>query len=129
MKVKDFEITRDSSTGFDVNRISILPIQLQDVNLLVGKNASGKTTVRLYLELFSNLFTRSVIYVGNYKISFTDTDGSIYRYEFFGRAAQGGAIETQESLYRNSDQLIKRDNKEATIYSESLKGLETVNPP
>ncbi len=128
MKVKEFKICIDSTIGLErFNYFSIDAIKLQDINLLVGKNASGKSTTLNNLQFMSEILKNRGpgYYVGTYDFKFLDEKNNTFHYIYFASIRN----EIRETLTRNGEELINRVNDKARIFSETKNDYEDVNPP
>ena len=109
------------ASGWELTEISAL----RQTNLLVGKNASGKTrTVRALQNVTGFMCMRSVLFgVKSFrtKLAFTNPDNPIWSLSYSFEVINGEV--KSELLTNNGKTLIKRDATKTLFYGE------TINPP
>ena len=115
-----------SSFGYKASGWELMEMSaLKQTNLLVGKNASGKTrTVRALQNVTGFLCMKSVVFgVKSFKtkLAFTNPDDSIWSLTYSFEVLNGEV--KSEQLTNNGKTLIKRDATKTIFYGE------TINPP
>lgn len=109
------------ASGWELTEMSAL----KQTNLLVGKNASGKTrTVRALQNVTGFLCMKSVVFgVKSFKtkLAFTNPDDSNWSLTYLFEVQNGEVM--SEQLTNNEKTLIKRDATKTLFYGE------TINPP
>jgi len=111
-----------------VNPLKTESIELEDINLLVGKNASGKSTLAQQLYGFALMLKGNFLRLGRFHIELESTDKSVYKYTCDVTVTKSG-ITIFETLFQNENILIERKNTEAKIFSVSFGVPITINPP
>jgi len=105
-------------------------LQLGNVNLIVGKNATGKTRTLATINILCNIILqkRALGWGVIWKFKLTNDKGDIVSYEF-STDEKSQSILT-ESLYINERLMLKRENgDEANIKSVITLKKSTFNPP
>lgn len=97
-------------------------LELNDINLIVGKNASGKTrTLNSIVNLLNFIIQhleKDFEILGKYKVEFDD-DGIIYYYELNSCMENNSLKILKESLYsKDREYLIRKDDGTGQIFSE-----------
>jgi len=132
MKVLKFSYEFREIDGFDFNPVKTELIEFCDTNLLVGKNASGKSTIVSELYNLADILkgTSPGLQLGKYYIELEYNPKVVYKY-FYNVTIKPnhGGIEISEKLEQNDSILINRHNSEAEIYSNNEKTLIKINPP
>lgn len=94
---------------------------LQSINLLVGKNASGKSRLLSVIAGLANLISgqqREMFSSGTYDVKLTGNDGDIYRYTL----SLSEKRVVSELLERNEKTIFSRDEEGVgTIFAEKEK--------
>ena len=137
MKVVKF--SRDDSfsvdIGLNINPLLIDSIELNELNnLIVGKNASGKTTVQNALTTIARIITTGKgFFIGKHEIILkNEIDKVDYKYVYELVKGDNDSLSIQEFLFRGDEIIISRKGTEARILN--LKDnrdnpMERVNPP
>jgi len=126
MRVIRYKYERKAIDGFKFNATTFDWIELQNSNLMVGKNASGKSTVSNILVAFTRLFLPSQAHqIGQRTIELVNSKGKQFTYHYEGEIK--GVV--KESLYRDAQLLFDRDFSDAKIYSEAKRDFEQITPP
>ena len=126
MKINRFKYEREALEAQKWNSINIDWIELQDINLIVGKNASGKSTIVNTLSTsIKIILPTNVRYIGKRNLELENVNGDIFRY-YFESSIEGI---THEELYKNGTLLLQRAGPTAKIFSEVKQEFEEINPP
>lgn len=121
-------------TGLDtvsLNSFEIEALDLGQLNLLVGKNACGKTTVIDYVGYLAVMLNgSSANYIGKWQVSWQDEETkTIYEYRFDKKFPLTG-IFIEEYFTENGKMLFERKNDKGKIFSYGWKNdYEDINPP
>jgi hypothetical protein len=124
MFLKEFEFTDKS--GKKINW-KIRKLKLGNKNLIVGRNAVGKTRTLFFIMNFVKLLNGlNLLIKGSFewKITF-DIGGSLLKYHI--KMEDNNVI--GELLEKDNKKLLKRDNKETYIYSKIKDKNEFFTPP
>lgn len=92
----------------------------EGVNLIVGKNATGKTrTLNIIRGLAANLSEAGVLQwkEGNYQVDFTDDEG-IYSYSL---EYHQGAVVLEQLIINGIPKLVRNDDGSGTLFAEKEK--------
>jgi hypothetical protein len=104
------------------------PISLGQENLLVGQNATGKSTISQSLFHLARMLKGSPgKRLGRYEIELTNSSGSKYIYEC--SILYDSQLQIFERLSKDGVLLIQRDESSAQMYSEAEQKLILINPP
>ena len=133
MKLLKFSYEFCEIDGVDFNPFKTEQIEFCDTNLLVGKNASGKSTIVSQIYNLTEMLkgTNHGIRLGKYYIELEYEPQLVYKY-FYNVGINPnvqGSIEIFEKLEQNNLIKIDRHNSEAEIYSENEKKVIKINPP
>ncbi len=108
-------------------------LYLDKFNLIVAKNATGKSMTLLKMSIINNLIKGVNIANdtnGFYQWEFEFIDNSsIVSYKFSFETNLKGNIKLEETLKVNSFTIIDRVNEQARIYSELTKKYINITPP
>jgi AAA15 family ATPase/GTPase len=128
MRIKSFSYSSDNWV--------LQKIDLQEVNLLVGTNGTGKSKTLFYLNLLRSFIKSGDFFVkdehGIWEISWlTDSNQTLtYRLGVMLDAEELDVIVIQESLFLESKILLQRqDDYSCKIFSEISQQLDTFDPP
>ena len=125
MILKKFEFTEKSEENITWK---IKNLNLGNKNLIVGKNAVGKTrTLVFILDFVKLLFASPLLRKGTFewKVVFDDNGNNI---EYYIKLKNDKIIE--EILKRNNENFLKRnENGDCSIYSEMIKKHVSFIPP
>lgn len=126
MKVIRYKHCRENWEWLAVNKIDINWIDLQDTNLVVGKNASGKSITSRILDNFKNIFLPgNIAYYGEYFIDLIDYNNIKYIYYI---KWENGLVK-QETLHVHGELKINRTEQGTKIYSNTKNEFIEVSPP
>ncbi|MCP4106938.1 MAG: hypothetical protein GY749_15600 [Desulfobacteraceae bacterium] len=99
-------------------------IDLQDFNLMVGKNATGKSRAMIVLTAFAGMITQtSPVYLGNWEFTFSTDNGTIY-YNI-----KRFAKEIRERILADDKLVLERNNEITKLYSETKQAFDEIHPP
>jgi predicted ATPase len=107
-----------------INPIKIDRIEFNKLNLIVGKNASGKSTIARILFNYTSIFTQTMVFIGDFSLTLKDGN-DIYNY----RCEVDATIDIKETLIKNNIPLITREGNSATIFSVKENKEISINPP
>jgi energy-coupling factor transporter ATP-binding protein EcfA2 len=109
---------------------SLLPVQFEDINLLVGKNASGKTRILNIIAALAEYLSatrRELHETGSFKVTFeSDRGQAVYELSIVNKAVR------REKYSLNGDVLLDRgENGRGTIKAIQIKEekLQFETPP
>ncbi|MBX2979594.1 MAG: ATP-binding protein [Flavobacteriales bacterium] len=103
---------------------SISNVQLDSVNFVVAKNATGKSRLLRAIEALCEMITgNTTVFFGHWSVSFTFNKQS---YDYSIGTKDG---EVYESLLIDKIDVMRRTGKNASLYSHAAKGMVTVAPP
>jgi hypothetical protein len=129
MKVTKYSFEINNLEKFTINPIKIEPVEIGDLNLLVGRNASGKTTLTDRLSNFADLFTKSpALFLGKWNMEWKLSENTTYSYCYQLNFIKEKII-VEEYLKENDNILIERTLNKCRIYSNEWKDFEEINPP
>lgn len=108
-------------------------LSLDKFNLIVARNATGKSMTLLEMSVISNFiknvnFANDAIVYSQWILEFVE-DNTIIDYKFSYDANPDKSIELTENLKVNNFNIIDRVNENAHIYSELKKEYLKVTPP
>ncbi|MEI6489831.1 MAG: ATP-binding protein [Bacteroidota bacterium] len=129
MKLLRFFYEVPELDNFRLNSLKMDPIELSNINLLVGKNASGKSSIVQHIVSLADMLKGTNLRIGSYSLELKDDDGSILKYSCNISLGIKSEIEISESLFINADQLVDRKNNIAKIYSAIKSEKIEINPP
>lgn len=113
--------------GLKINSLKMDPIELRGINLLVGKNASGKSTVAQTLFGLASMIKGNTLRIGKFHIELESDDASIFKYTC--SVTYDKEIQIIEALSKDGMALIDRTNTDAKIFSQLQNKLIEINPP
>jgi len=117
--------------SFSCNAYSLVvrDINLQPVNLFVGRNGNGKSHALRCIEWLADVISEKNWHpvINQWKATFKDAKGNELTYSF-GWAERFISI-GYEDLFLNGTQLIKRNQDGCSVYSQVTGNKETINPP
>lgn len=102
-----------------VNEWSLSDFKPQQINLVVGKNASGKTRTLNVIASLAHLLCadyRGLFEDSLFDFSFKNSEGSIYRYLL----EQSSSEVLREELYLDDEIVLKRKQENAELYFAEL---------
>lgn len=112
----------------------LTPLQLETVNLLVGKNSTGKTRTLQTIDLLVKLLSqkRDLNWGGEWDILFENHKGEEIRYQFSTSYKKHGV--TFEKISVNGDEVLSRIKKDGTELTKirnviNRNQFESINPP
>lgn len=126
---------RIKSFSFESDSLVLQKIELQNLNLIVGRNGNGKSTTLFYLDYLIydilnesdsiNLSNRS-----NWNLELSINSDNYYRFELNSIMLEDyNDVIKKEQLLLNEAILIDRYENDCKIYSEVTKHFEILNPP
>ncbi len=108
-------------------------LNLQTVNLLVGRNANGKSRILSNIDLLVNIISqkRDIAWGGAWKIQFKMEPGDIFDYSL---ATKSSGIISRELLHLNGQRLLDRRLKPSgetvcEVFSRQTDDFEEFFPP
>lgn len=115
-------------TGYSQrNSVKMDNIELSDLNLLVGKNASGKSTVIRAISSFIRMITGRTLAIGKFYFELETIDLIIFKYTC--QVSFDSEVKISEQLLKDDFVLIERSDTDAKIYSNAEQKLIAINPP
>lgn len=100
-------------------------LQLQDVNLIVGNNAAGKSrTIRVIHNLTRIIGSKTALLNGEWKLLLKDKTHHL-EYEL---CIQEGSVLKEKIIFQNQIMLDRNKNK-AHIFSQTEKDMISIHPP
>lgn len=118
-KLKYFEHTGDPREW------TLDTLSLRQVNLIVGKNATGKSrAIDLIGKLAAALLQKQKLAVAGYEVTF-DSDGTELRYEL--QITEN--VVQKEILTVGNEEVLSRDGSGATIFVTEQKERMRIRPP
>ena len=127
MKLESIEYSEEFEYKGTTKTWKLEKFDLLDINLLLGKNASGKTRI---LNIINNLALRlsrdtPLVSSANYKVIFNNSNGKIdYCLEIYG-----GKVHKEELKISGKTKLLRGKDGIGTIYAEKLdKDMEFQTP-
>ena len=100
-------------------------IELDKLNLIVGKNAVGKSRVLSLVSAFAGIITqKEPLYKGKWHFEFSDKESNHYDYLIDNRSHN-----LKESLKINNKSIVSRTNTTAKLFSYSTNKNVAINPP
>jgi|WetSurMetagenome_2_1015567.scaffolds.fasta_scaffold68996_1 hypothetical protein len=125
MKIKSFSFKHNPPVNSGINDTILSEINMDLLNLIVGKNAVGKSRVLRVISAFAELINqKSPVFKGNWNFNFISDEGKDIKYNVFCND-----IEISEELIVNNQHKLTRSNEEANLYSETARKMITINPP
>jgi AAA15 family ATPase/GTPase len=129
MRIKSFSYNNEDWT--------LQEIDLQKVNLLVGKNGTGKSKTISHLDSLVNFIAKWELYITNldtrWEISWVNDNDTTFSYTLqihFDENSDNNVFIFEELLMQNDDILIQRnEDGSCQIYSETNKLFDIYNPP
>ena len=110
-------------------------LNLGKINLLVGKNATGKSRVLDEITLLSdylkdfNLFSNDIEEDVKWELEFIDEKSNIIKYKFSAKSNSDSLGMLEENLKVNDLVIVDRRNNKAKIYSQKSGKYQNINPP
>lgn len=100
-------------------------IELQNFNLIVGKNATGKSRALIVVSAFANMITQTnPVYIGNWEFTFVnDNEDEIY----YNIIKFSKSIE--EKIVVNNKLLLERHDDTAKLFSQIKNDFDIISPP
>ncbi|NCX95819.1 MAG: ATP-binding protein [Chitinophagia bacterium] len=124
--------------SYSSNRRELKDIELEKLNLIVGKNATGKSTILAIIDALAEFITqkRKIEVATSWDLEFTNNANQNVRYKFNttlnGDTKDFGvsSLVPYEQIFVNNEEVVKRTNAgEAQIKNNNTKGFEVINPP
>ena len=101
-------------------------IDLQELNLIVGKNASGKSRVLILPTAFSEMIMQSKqVLFGDWEFTFITDDNR----KIFYKVVNNKNTEIEEKLVVQGKAVLKRKDGITNLYSKTKKKFEKITPP
>lgn len=116
---------RENSDNPKANFWEIKDLILGNLNLIVGKNATGKSRTVNLIASFASLITEKMISNGEWNIEFKMDNGSSFHYELL---LEGGFVK-KEIIFLDGRKLLNRTLDKTEIFSNTEKKFITINPP
>ena len=131
MKVLKFSYEFNGHDELQMNSLIVGSISLKELNLLVGRNASGKSTAAFALWSFAEMIQgTSVSYTGKFSAELELEPGIVYKYIFSQMSVYAGEGEgITEQLSKNGISLLERSGTSGKIYSDTTRDFVEINPP
>jgi hypothetical protein len=125
MKIKSFSFKHSPPINSGLNDTVLNEINMNLLNLVVGKNAVGKSRVLRVISAFAeSINQKSPVFMGDWIFNFISDDGKDIKYHIFCNDA-----EISEELTVDGQQKLTRVNEEASLFSDITKKMITINPP
>lgn len=108
---------------------AISNLDLQIINLIVGKNGTGKTRTLYHIDLLVNMIAqkRDIAWGGQWIAEFETHSNEVLKYELSTKASGEVSL---ERLYRDGKILLERHlTGECEIFSETTRKIESFTPP
>jgi hypothetical protein len=112
-----------SSNGTNPWELKELPLGV--LNLIVGKNATGKTRIIHLINNLARLIKTQQVLNGAWITSFTDHSGNIFEYSL---SYEDGKI-SKEQIRINNEKKLERTESSAEIFSETTLKWQPISPP
>lgn len=109
----------------------LLNLELDSVNLIVAKNATGKSRTLLAIDYLTNILVqkRNLEHSCSWNIQFSSSDSITINYNFEVTIESGIAVVSNEQLWVSGEAFITRD-RESCQLKNMLTGLyDDVHPP
>ncbi len=130
MKLIKYKFSLQDSDKYSVNQVNFDWVDLQDTNLFVGKNASGKTTLTQVLTTVKNtLLPSSSLATGDLCIELKSEDGRIFKYEVECGIKNDSTEVVKENLSINGRPFLERDESTTAIRTATEDSFIFINPP
>lgn len=101
-------------------------LELDSINLIVGKNATGKSRSILTIDIFAKMITQKrKIVSGSWTFLFENGDEKI----LYQVDCSNTNIVTSEKLFINKTLVLERNEHSAKVFSNTKKTFEEINPP
>ena len=105
-------------------RWQIKDVAVDDLNLIVGKNATGKSRLLIILNAFKKMILSGPIYWGTFNFQFLNDKGERIDYII---EKDGNSL--KETFSVNGNEILRRDDLSAEIKSVGTGDKTTVHPP
>ncbi len=107
-------------------------LELEDINLIVGKNSVGKSRSIMTIDLLVRLLTqkRNMNWGAKWELQFESQSGSKIEYSFTSNVRDGGRV-SHEEIIKDGKSLLHRNSRTGSIqlYNYESRGVETAYPP
>lgn len=123
MRLLNYSYKLSDHSGFDDQIID--KIDLQEFNLIVGKNAAGKSRTLNILPSFTSMITQSCpVYRGDWKFTFIADNNQIIYYNInrFDKLLR-------ERILVNGKPVLERDENITKLYSQTKHDFDEISPP
>jgi hypothetical protein len=118
---------RISKIRYRDNNLILNNLNLGQINLIVGKNATGKSRTILMIDSIAKMITQKIeIAWGNWDITFTTIENQTIRYLI--RSNSFNSIYS-EKIYLNEKLVLNRQKNNAKIFSFVENKFQEINPP
>ncbi|MDM8548615.1 AAA family ATPase [Desulfobacterales bacterium HSG2] len=100
-------------------------IDLQSFNLIVGKNAVGKSRTLRLPSAFADMITQnSSVYIGNWEFTFIADDNQKICYNI-----NSSFKSIREKILVDGKSVLERDHKVTKLYSQTKQDFDEISPP
>jgi predicted ATPase len=103
------------------NYWSLKDVSLEKINLLVGKNATGKTRTITAISWLGNMIAGlqpMLLNSGNYEIAFQNNGGVLYEYSLYIAKQK---VLSEKLIINGDEKLVRDENGIGTIFADELK--------
>jgi len=101
-------------------------IELQNFNLIVGKNATGKSRALIVVSAFANMITQAnPVYTGNWEFTFINENQDEIYYNIINRFSKP----IKETIRINNNLLLERNDDIAKLFSKIKNDFDIISPP
>ncbi len=123
MKLQSFSFKKAHFEGY--NDWETEQIDLNSLNLIVGKNAVGKSRVSKVISIIADILNqKSIIYLGDWSFIFYNTENNIYDYTLTKNSNY-----IREKLVIDGNIKLDRENDNADVFSVIENKMIKINPP
>lgn len=104
----------------------LFEIDLQEFNLIAGKNAAGKSTYLNMLSVFAGIITQTCpVIAGDWNFTFVTDEGE----EIFYSVVKALNSPIKEKILLNKKPLLERDESGTKLYSQIRQKFDEIEPP
>ena len=109
----------------------LVDVNLLDQNLIVGRNATGKSRLAQMISSFSKMISQSspFLYFGNWDMQFVTNSEEKIRYKLNVGSDSNFESVNSEEIYINDKLVLTRDKNSAKIFSNTKHELVPISPP
>ena len=106
-------------------------LELSSINLIVAKNATGKSRCLEAINLLINTITQRITTerIANWELEFVTDDNNIIEYKFNIILNKLEYIVVDEYLFVNNEKVLFRENNQAKLKNELTNSDDYVYPP